>query len=629
MEMLAAAADVAVSRSPALTVAIALAVGMACQALARHLRIPGIVLLLAAGVLLGPEVLNVVRPDTLGSGLQLVVGMSVAIILFEGGLNLSIGRLRGEATTIRRLVTVGAVVTGAGGTLAARWVMGWSWELAVLFGTLVIVTGPTVMTPILRRISVNRNLHTILEAEGVLIDPVGAVMAVVALEVVLSIHAPGTGVAAAELLGLPSRLVLGGAVGLAGGVAIGLLLRVERWVPQGYENVFTLSLVLVVFEASEAMQPESGIMAAAVAGMVVGNMGTHVEQELKEFKEQLTVMLIALLFVLLAATVRMEAVTSLGWPGLLTIAVLMFVVRPLDVAVSTWGSDLTLRERAFLSWLAPRGIVAAAVASLFAQWLGTEGMAGGEQLQAMVFLVIAVTVVLQGGTARLVARALGVSRDGPRGWALVGANALGRCLARVLRSAGEEVVIVDANSRACEEAEREGLRVVYGDATSERARRQADMESRRGVLAVTPNSALNVLLAREIGEEEAPAATAAALDRRSGELGEGTADRAGVRTLFGRPVDLDGWRHRLDQGLVDVTTWRLEEGAERSADDLLAGASHEILALVRWREGRAEAVCGDTTLAPGDVVYFVWPYAAGEEAGNWLAGTGWIPVAPP
>ena len=169
MELIAAA-DVAVSRGPALTVAIALSVGMGCQALARHLRIPGIVLLLAAGVLAGPEVLGIVRPESLGAGLQLIVGMSVGIILFEGGLNLSLRRLRQEAVTIRRLVTLGAVVTGAGGTLTARWLMGWSWELSVLFGTLVIVTGPTVMTPILRRINVNRNIHTIHEPEGLLID---------------------------------------------------------------------------------------------------------------------------------------------------------------------------------------------------------------------------------------------------------------------------------------------------------------------------------------------------------------------------------------------------------------------------------------------------------------------------
>lgn len=615
------------SRHPAFVVAVALAAGMVCQATARHLRIPGIVLLLAAGVLLGPDAAGVVQPAALGSALHLIVGMSVAVILFEGGLNLSLSRLRREARSVRRLVTVGVLVTASGAAATAWLLMGWRWELAALFGALVVVTGPTVMTPLLRRIDVKRNVHTILEAEGILIDPIGAVLAVVTLEVVLTMTAPGPATGVFELLGLPSRLVLGGLVGIVGGGAMSLLLKREDLVPEGLENALILALVLVVFEASEALQPESGIMAAATAGILVGNTDTPVDEQLTEFKEQLTVMLIGLLFVLLAATVRVEAVLSLGWPGLATIGLLIFVVRPLDVTLSTWGSELTLRERGFLSWLAPRGIVAAAMASLFAQWLGAAGFQGGEELQAMVFLVIAVTVVLQGGTGPLVADALGVRREGEGGWAIVGANALGRMLARTLQTGGEEVVLVDASSLACEAAEREGLPVIYGDATSERVQRQAEMSIRGGMAAVTPNSALNVLLAREIGVEDGPASTAAAMDVHSGELGERTAGRAGVRTLFGRPVELETWRHRLDQGLVDLTSWQLEEGAERSAGDLLAGAPHELLALVRRRAGWTEPVTRDTTLAPGDTVCFAWPYTAGEEAGGWLARTGWTPVS--
>lgn len=617
------------SRHPAFVVAVSLAAGMVCQATARHLRIPGIVLLLAAGVLLGPDVAGVVQPAALGPALHLIVGMSVAVILFEGGLNLSLSRLRREARSVRRLVTVGVLVTASGAAACAWLVMGWRWELAVLFGALVVVTGPTVMTPLLRRIDVKRNVHTILEAEGILIDPVGAVLAVVTLEVVLTMTAPGPATGVLELLGLPSRLVLGGLVGIVGGGAMSLLLRKEDLVPEGFENALTLSLVLVVFEVSEALQPESGIMAAATAGILVGNTETPVDEQLMAFKEQLTVMLIGLLFVLLAATVRIEAVLSLGWPGLATIGLLIFVVRPLDVALSTWGSELTLRERGFLSWLAPRGIVAAAMASLFAQWLTAAGFQGGEQLQAMVFLVIAVTVVLQGGTGPLVADALGVRREGEGGWAIVGANSLGRLLARSLQTLGEDVVLIDASSLACEAAEGEGLPVVYGDATSERVRRQAQMEIRSGMLAVTPNSALNVLLAREIEDEDEVDTTAAAMDLRSGELGERTAGRTGVRTLFGRPVELDAWRHRLDQGMVDLTTWQLEEGVERAVGDLLAGAPHDLLALVRHRDGRTEPVTRDMVFAPGDTVCFAWPYASGPGAGDWLSGTGWSPISPP
>ncbi len=394
---------------PALTVALALAAGIVAQAAARHLRVPGIVLLLAAGVLLGPDVLGLVRPASLGDNLHMVVGMAVAVVLFEGGLNLQLERLREEAAVIRRLITWGVLVTGSGGAMLAHWVMGWPWEIAVLFGTLVTVTGPTVITPLLRRIRVTRSVHTIAEAEGVLIDPIGAIVAVVALEVVLETTLGG---AALDLLGVPYRLGIGGAVGIAGGFFIALLLRREDWVPEGLENVFTLALVLALYEVSDAIAHETGLLAVVVAGFVVGNMETRVQQELMEFKEQLTVLLIGLLFVLLSADVRVASVAELGWPGALTVLGLMLVVRPLDVGVCTLGSELDVREKTFLSWLAPRGIVAAAVSSLFARRLAEAGVEGGEALVALVFLVIAATVLVQGGTVGLVAERLGLRLPG-------------------------------------------------------------------------------------------------------------------------------------------------------------------------------------------------------------------------
>lgn len=399
--------------TPGLTFGLALAAGMLTQVAARRMQVPALILLLAVGVVLGPDVTGVLQPGSLGEALDYVVGMSVAVILFEGGLNLSLGRLRREQTVVRRLVTVGALVTAAGGTLAARFVMGWDLRIALLFGSLVVVTGPTVITPLVRRVSLRRNLRTILEAEGILIDPIGAIGAVVLLEFILASYGPGAQPGVVELLGLPTRLVVGGALGLAGGAAMGALMKREDLVPTGLENVTILALVLALFEISEAIRPESGIMTAAMAGIVVGNMDTHIEAELKQFKEQLTVMLIGLLFVLLAATVEVGAVAALGWQGLATIAVLMLVVRPLGVWLCTLGSDLEVRERLLLSWISPRGIVAAAVASVFAQQLpGGEG-GDGAALQALVFAVIAVTVTVQGGTARWVVDRLDLGQSEP------------------------------------------------------------------------------------------------------------------------------------------------------------------------------------------------------------------------
>jgi len=366
-------------------------------------------LLLAAGVLLGPDVANLVDPAGLGDGLHMIVGFAVAVILFEGGLNLQIGHLRGKAQVIRRLITIGAIITAVGGAVAAHWLMGWDWSLSIIFGTLITVTGPTVVNPIMRRIHLQPNLRTILEAEGVLIDPIGAIFAVVTLEVLLELTGAGGGSRAAEeLLGLPYRLGMGLLIGVTGGLTIGFLLKRRRVVPQGLENILALALVLAGFQISNALIPESGILTVAIAGIVVGNMGIALHRDLLEFKEQLTTLLIGLLFVLLAADVRLADVLALGWPGVATVAALMFVVRPADVAFSTAGSELNGRERAFLAWLAPRGIVAFSVSSLFAERLTAAGFAGGVELGALVFLVIGVTVLIQGGLAAPVASVLGV-----------------------------------------------------------------------------------------------------------------------------------------------------------------------------------------------------------------------------
>ncbi|MCA9572936.1 MAG: cation:proton antiporter, partial [Myxococcales bacterium] len=327
---------------PNLTVAVAITTGIVAQALAQHLRMPGIVVLLAAGVLLGPDALGIVHPEALGSSLESLVGFAVAVILFEGGMNLSIPRILRANAPIRRLITVGAAVTGVGATLAARAVMGWDWSLSLLFGTLVIVTGPTVVTPLLKRLKVERSIATVLEAEGVLIDPIGAIIAVVALETVLQ---PSTDMVLWGVPGVIGRLGLGAIIGLVGGAVLSRVLRVRGLVPEGLTNVFTLSMVLVFFYVSDTVLPESGIAAVTIAGITVRYLGTPVERELLEFKEQLTVLLIGMLFVLLAADVRIADVQALGWRGLGVAAVLALVVRPLGVAVSTLGTDLSWQQR--------------------------------------------------------------------------------------------------------------------------------------------------------------------------------------------------------------------------------------------------------------------------------------------
>jgi NhaP-type Na+/H+ or K+/H+ antiporter len=611
---------------PALTFAIALAAGVLAQSVARHLRIPGIILLLAVGVALGPRFAALVIPESLGDGLHHIVGLSIAVILFEGGLNLNIGRLRRQAITIRELITLGAAITAVGGMVASLAFVGWDWRVALLFGTLVIVTGPTVINPIMRRIRVKARLRTILEAEGILIDPIGAIVAVVALEVILETSARG---AATGLLGLPARVAFGIVIGLGGGFLMGLLLRLRNVVPLGYENIFTLAGVLTLFEVSDALLPESGIMAVAIAGLVVGNMRTRVERELVEFKEQLTILLVGLLFVLLAAAVPLEQVSALGWRGFATVLVLILLVRPLGVWACTYGSDLQLNERAFLAWLAPRGIVAFAISSLFADRLATHGMpAEGDQLRALVFLVIAVTVIVQGGTAGIVARLLGVRRAGNHGHVIVGANALGRALAAALREAGgpdEPIIMIDTNSYEAQAAEADGFRVVFGNASEEKTLRMADAEARRSISAVTPNEAVNLLLAGKALELYGVQRTLVALDDRSAGVAGDQVHEAGARILFGHEIAFERWRHEFLHSTASISRWRFAGSGRAPFEDARdeSGSRVPILALVHVRGGRSNPVDDQAGIRKGDHVIFAWADEDEAKARAWLERNGW------
>jgi len=543
----------------ALIVALALLAGIVAQAVAQHLRLPGIVLLLAAGVLLGPDGADIIRPAQIGGALQTLVGYAVAIILFEGGMNLNLKRLRRESRTIRRLITSGAIITGLGGAAAARYIMGWEWSLSILFGTLVIVTGPTVITPLLRRIKVKRSVETILEAEGVLIDPIGAIIALVALEAI--IH-PLKGPLLTSVLSFILRLGAGAVIGFVGGLILSWSLRPRRLIPEGLVNVFVLSSVLALYHLSNAIQPESGIGAVTVAGLAVGNFSNRVMRELMEFKEQLTLLLIGMLFVLLAADVRLVEIQALGWPGVFTVLALMLIVRPLDIIFSTTGSALSRGERFFMAWLGPRGIVAAAVASIFAIALFEAGMPAGTELRAMVFLVIAMTVVVQGTTGGLVARMVGVKRQTNSGFAILGANELARTLGLLLKDSGERVVIVDSNADASNAAEQDGLRVVFGNALEEHIAARAQFEDMAGCIGLTPNEEVNLLFARLAGEDLKVERRYIALNSDKSHVTPDMVDKIGATVLFGNQVDIDLWSVRLRRNQATLETWLLEHDPE-------------------------------------------------------------------
>lgn len=602
----------AASQDPALTIALAAAAGMLAQTVARHIRVPGIVLLLGTGVLLGPDGLGVVRPGTLGESLHSLVGFAVAVILFEGGMNLRIDRLRREARSIQQLVTLGALVTAAGAALAARLILGWNWEISILFGTLVMVTGPTVITPLLRRIKVKEKVATVLEAEGILVDAIGAITAVVALEVVINQES-----FAAGAWPLFSRLGSGTLLGVAGGLAIAALLRFERLVPEGLENALTLALVIALFQGSNALMPETGILSVIVAGIVVGNSSSRVLVELREFKEQLTVLLLGMLFVLLAADIRVAEVQYLGWAGVATVLALMFIVRPLNILAGTVGSDLTWREKGFLAWLAPRGIVAAAVSSLFARTLDEEGIAGGGELRAMVFLVIAMTVVIQGLTGGIVASWLGLRRPSNTGYVILGANGLARTVGRALRQAGEEVIFIDSNQDACDAAEEEGFRTFHGSGLEPAIQEKAELDTRAGCLGLTSNEEVNLLFARRCRKDFKVPRVWVAVRRAHVGVSEEIVQRLGGNLLFGGPEEILDWTSRLESGQARVETW------VKTGDGRLPDLDGLFLPLSVQRGKRAFPMDERVTFRLGDRLYAAVVEGRRQEIAAVLREAGW------
>lgn len=606
--------------SASLTIGLALAVGMLAQILARHLKVPGIVLLLAAGVLLGPEVAGVIHPNTLGDGMRILVGFAVAVILFEGGLILDIRRLRKEAKGIRRIVTIGSLITATGGTLAARYFMGWGWPVSLLFGTLVIVTGPTVVTPLLRRINVNRRVATVLEAEGVFGDAIGAILAVVTLQVIVE---PQMGLLAGVGTAL-ATLGIGTVIGAIGGFLIAGFLRVERLIPEGLESVTTLCLVLGIFQLSDAIMHESGIAAAIAAGLVVGNVKTHVSDELKEFKEQLTVMFIGLLFVLLAADVTLQTVFDLGWQGVAVVLALMIVVRPLNIAASMAGTEVTFKEKAFMAWLAPRGIVAAAVASLFAQNLEAAGISGGASLQALVFLVIAATVVLQGLSGGMIAKYLGLTRPRDRGYVLLSAGAVARTLGGILQDGGEPVVLIDSNADACHAAEQAGLRVFFGSGLKESIQLRAEIGIRRGVISLTPSDSTNLLFVKAARKGHKISNAWATLHPR-GRITSAMLHEVGGHLLAADEFDVSRWDAALERGFAQLEAWKAGKPGKAKEDPTPRPVGVLLLACGKPGE-RMRPIDLHNMPKPGETVWVLVAHEHREAAEAWLAEQAYAPL---
>ncbi|MFQ5805169.1 MAG: cation:proton antiporter [Phycisphaerae bacterium] len=466
--------------------------GVGAQLLAWRLGLPSILLLLIFGFVAGP-ITGFLDPDQLfGKELLLsLVSVSVALILYEGGLSLSLADLPKVGGVVRNLVSVGAVLTWAVGTVAAYLVFDLDLGLATLLGAVLVVTGPTVIGPLLRHIRPSGPVGPILMWEGIVIDPIGAMLAVLIFEAI----GGGEGEAATAqffAMAVVKTIVLAGGLGL---LAAGLLtlLIYRYWIPDFLQSAVSLMLVVAVFAGANRLQPESGLLAVTVMGIALANQRLANVRHIVEFKENLRVLLISSLFILLAARLGPGDLTGIGAGGLLTVALLVLFGRPLAVFVSTLRSTLTRKERLFLAWMAPRGIVAAAVSSVFALRLEEMGYANARMLVPITFLVIIGTVAIYGLTSPLVAHRLGVADPNPQGVLLVGAHGWVRALASLLQAKGYRVLLVDSNRANIAAARMAGLPTYAGSILAEYAIAEMTLGGIGRILAVTPNDWVNAL----------------------------------------------------------------------------------------------------------------------------------------
>ena len=472
--------------------------GVSAQWLASQLRLPSILLLLIVGFIAGP-VTGFIDPDALlGDLLFPLVSLSVAIILFEGSLSLRYTELREVGSVVLKLISLGVLVTWFIATVAANFVLDLSWSLAVLLGAVLVVTGPTVIGPLLQLVRPKGQVGSTLKWEGILIDPVGAVLAVLVFDQAI-LAGEFRNAPLPILQGVLVTALVGTIVGLLGAGFMIFLLR-RYWIPDQLQNGVSLLVVVSAFTLSQLLVAESGLLAVTVMGIALANQRFVPVRHIVEFKENLRALLLGILFILLAGRLRLNEITQLSYETLIFLAILIVIARPAAVFVSTWRSRLSRQEKIFLACVAPRGVVAAAVSSVFALRLVEAGFTEAEQLVPLTFMVIVGTVLLYGLTASPLARWLGVSEANPQGVLIVGAQSLGRAIAKALKEQNFRTLLIDSNWHNISEARMAGLETYYGNALAEHTLEEIDLTGIGRLLALTSNDEANSLATLHFAE---------------------------------------------------------------------------------------------------------------------------------
>ncbi len=478
--------------------------GILAQWMAWKLKIPAILPLILIGLLVGPiaaEFLSYDRTKWIepiwngeeglfpGESLFYFVSLAISIILFEGGLTLRMGEIKNVGPVITKLISIGSIITFFCAAIAAYFIFNLSWEISFLFSALIIVTGPTVITPILRNIPLKKDVSAVLKWEGILIDPIGALVAVLVFEFI-TVDGGGEFTKTA-FIEFGKIVLFGSTFGFTFAHALNFIIN-RKWVPHYLLNVFALAAVLGVFVLSDTFAHESGLLAVVVMGMVLGNSKSPYLKELLYFKESLSVLLISILFILLAANINMQDLYLIyNWKTVALFAIVVFIIRPLGVFLSTQGSSLKTNEKLFISWVGPRGIVAAGIASLFGLKLAKNGVPGAEYITPLVFMIVLGTVLLNATTARLFAKVVGVFLKQSNGILIVGASKVSRLLGHYLESNGRHVVLIDSNQSNIAKAQELGLEALSTNIYSDTLADNIELNDVGYLMALTGNSEIN------------------------------------------------------------------------------------------------------------------------------------------
>lgn len=594
-------------------VSLALVLGVVGQMLSIRTGFPSIVFFLIFGVLVGPEFLSLVHPSEFGEGLEVIIKLCVAIVLFEAGLNLNKEDALSHGNIILLLITVGGVITMIGGAVFARFVANLSWEMAFVYGSLVIVTGPTVVQPLLRRFKVKPNLKHILEYEGVLIDPIGALIAIFVVEVVLIESALtasglvlGFGGHMMEIgqvvLLVAYKFIVGGVLGFLGGYAATFAVKRFYIYMEDFVDLFMLASALAVYGFAEMLAPEAGLVAAIVSGAIIGNLNIPEEEEMKKFKGKLTILVISLLFIFLAASLELDYIKDLGIYGFLVVFGLLFVVRPVEIFLLCVRSSLSVREKLFLSFVSPRGIIAASIASIIALELHQHEIEGGNTVQGLVFLTIAISVLLQGGAGGFVSRVLEVN-DKRNKVVLVGANNFSRLLAKLLERAGKEVCLIDTNRRLVEISKSEGLDAVEGNSLTVDGLEKTEISSPDTLISLTTSDHVNVLACRLVRIDFKVNSVCALINRMASPSDIEDMQRFRVPLAFGKKIDVMDLYSRITEQKYVVFRSRLtKETIDKM--DFDKSLTERLIPLIVERERTDEVfVCHEGfKLEAGDII---------------------------